>query len=86
MEKILEWKKNSLHLDIKKGDPDLGRKYWALFKKRWEHKLASKQSQKIAMDRNNGLTYSNVHQMYEEVYKSMVEAGVTIVGNMKLCP
>ena len=51
--KILEWKMNSLHLDIKKGDPVLGKKYWALFKKRWEHKLVSKRGQKFTMDRNN---------------------------------
>ena len=92
MKKILLWKKKSLHLDIKKGDPVLGRKYWALFKKRWEHKLVSKRGQKFAMDRNNALTYSNVCQMYEDVYESMVDAGVAIklkepslneVGNFK---
>ena len=90
--KILEWKKNTLHLDVKKGEPVLGRKYWALFKKRWEHKLVSKRGQKFAMDRNNALTYSNVCQMYEDVYESMVDAGVAIklkepslneVGNFK---
>lgn len=77
--KILEWKKNSLHLDTKKGDPVVGKKYRALFKKRWEHKLVSKQGQKFAMDRNNALTYSNVRQMYDDVlYESMVEAGVAV--------
>ena len=71
MEKILEWKKNSLHLDINKGDPVLGRKYWVLSKKRWEHKLVSKRGQKFAMDRNNTLTYSNVHQNYQLTHPEM---------------
>ena len=74
--KIIQWKKKTLHLDVKKKDPVLGRKYWTLFKKRWEHKLVSKRGQKFAMDRNNALTYPNVRQMYEDVYESMVEAGV----------
>ena len=38
----------------------------------------SKRGQKFAMDRNNALTYSNVRQMYKEVYESMVDAGVAI--------
>ena len=65
-------------MDTKKGDPVLGKKYWGLFKKRWEHKLVSKRGQKFAMDRNNALTYSNVCQMYDDVYESMVEAGVAV--------
>ena len=73
--KIIEWKK-SINILLEPGEAVLGRKYWALFKKRWEHKLVSKRGQKFAMDRNNALTYSNMRQMYEDVYESLVEAGV----------
>ena len=56
--------------------PVLGKKYWTLFKKRWSHKLVSKRGQKFALDRSNALTYSNVRQMYDQVYTCMVDAGV----------
>ena len=56
--------------------PVLGKKYWSLFKKRWSHKLVSKRGQKFALDRSNALTFSNVKQMYDQVYSCMVDAGV----------
>ena len=33
------------------------------FTKNWEHKLVSKQGQIITIDKNNALTYPNVHQI-----------------------
>ena len=76
-QQITEWKR-SINLKVNENEPVLGRKYWSLFKKRWGHKLVSKRGQKFAMDRNNSLTYSNMKQMYDDVYDSMVDAGVAI--------
>ena len=74
---IIDWKRSINH-KVNVNEPVLGKKYWSLFKKRWEHKLVSKRGQKFAMDRNNSLTYSNMKQMYDDVYDSMVDAGVAI--------
>ena len=63
------------------SSPVLGKKYWVLFKKRWAHKLVTRRGQKFAMDRSNSLTYSNVKQMYDQVYSCMVDAGVAYVSD-----
>ena len=63
-------------MEYDSSSPVLGKKYWSLFKKRWSHKLVSKRGQKFALDRSNALTFSNVKQIYEQVYSCMVDAGV----------
>ena len=78
-EKIINWKKKRMEYDP--SSPVLGKKYWMLFKKRWSHKLVTMRGQKFAMDRSNALTYSNVKQMYDQVYDCMVSAGVARISN-----
>ena len=72
--KIIQWKK--ARNEFNENSPVLGRKWWQLFRKRWEHKLVTKRGQKFALDRSNSLTYSNVKKMYDDVYSCMVECGV----------
>ena len=55
---IIEWKKS--RNEYNKDLPLLGRKWWRLFKNRWNHRLVTKRGQKFALDRSNTLTYSNV--------------------------
>ena len=76
---IIQWKKR--RTEYFEGSPVLGKKYWALFKKRWAHKLVTKRGQKFAMDRSNALTFANVKKMYDEVYKCMADAGVARLLN-----
>ena len=56
--------------------PVPGKKYWSLFKKIWSHKLFPKRGKKFALGRSNALTYSNLKQMYDQVYSCMIDAGV----------
>ena len=71
---IIQWKKR--RMEYFQGSPVLGKKYWALFKRRWAHKLVTKRGQKFAMDCSNALTFANVKKMYDEVYKYVADAGV----------
>ena len=62
-----EWKDNN--------SPILGKKYWKLFTRRWNHQLVSRRGQKFAIERSNSLTYHNVKKMYNDVYAALVESG-----------
>ena len=41
----------------------------------------TRRGQKFAMDRSNSLTYSNVKQMYDQVYSCMMDAVVAYVSD-----
>ena len=58
--------------------PELGRGYWAGFKKRDEHLLVSVRGQKYALDRNNWTTYANFALMYLHIGEEMEEAQVAV--------
>jgi hypothetical protein len=54
----------------------LGTGYWRGFMKRNRHLIRSKRGVKFEAKRAEWCTYDNFLQMYEEVYKQMVECGV----------
>jgi hypothetical protein len=72
-EKVIEWKKKyckSFRLGA--GKPELGREYWQQFMKRNEHLIRSKKAVKFDVKRAEWCNYSNMLEMYQEIYKDFL--------------
>lgn len=63
-------------------DPEMwgtvGLKFWYNLKKRYDTVFDCKKGQKFELDRSHWCTYSNFCQMYDEVAKEMVDAGIAV--------
>ena len=56
----------------------VGLKFWYNLKKRYDTVFDCKKGQKFELDRSHWCTYSNFCQMYDEVAKEMVDAGIAV--------
>jgi len=76
-EKVNEWKKKYCKsFQLGAGKPELDREYWQQFMKRNEHLIRSKKAVKFNVKCAKWCNYSNMLEMYQEIYKDFCSAGV----------
>jgi hypothetical protein len=56
----------------------LGKKYWENFCRRYPTEIERKKAVKFDSKRDNWCTKDNFSTMYDDIYKTMVEAGVAL--------
>jgi hypothetical protein len=83
-ESVLLWKQNNCSAFRERGTQELGPGYWNGFLKRNKHLIRAKKAVKFDSKRAEWCTYSNIDEMYTEIYESMVEAGIAVKHNEKV--
>jgi hypothetical protein len=75
--KVIEWKKKYCKaFKIGDGNSELGTDYWKRFMKRNNHLIRSKKALKFDAKRAEWCNYTNMLEMYNEIYKDFCSAGV----------
>ena len=75
-QQLIEFKRKSKSQQDPKLWGTVGQKFWYNLKRRYYTVIDSKKGQKFELDRSSWTTYHNFDQMYVEVAKEMIEAGV----------
>ena len=76
-QQLIDFKKQTNSQQVQKLWGTVGGKFWYNFKGRYCTILNSKRGQKFELDRSSWTTYQNFDQMYTEIAKEMIEAGVS---------
>jgi hypothetical protein len=77
-EQVIEWKKKMSPNLPNAAVEKLGYGWWRGFSKRYYHLMVVKRGEKFASDRSEWSKYSYISQMYDVIYRNMVDAGIAV--------
>jgi hypothetical protein len=77
-EQVIAWKKNMYSHLPDGGEQKLGYGWWRGFSKRFNHLLVIKRGEKFASDRSEWSKYNYISQMYDVIYRNMVNARIAV--------
>jgi hypothetical protein len=70
-----KWKNDFINNNVYPERAELGDRWYDRFLNRWKHEIQYKTAQNVAFNRTEHVTYEKFVEMYENVYKLLVDDG-----------